>query len=119
MLWPANIWATVTDGRTPITGHLGVRYDNFDAFGGSADKFSVFAGAEVPITQTGDISAVGEVGTKIADGGKIALLDWRALSSAGSPVRRFGRSGATGHRQLVAAFTRRSVTPSTPNKFER
>ncbi len=59
----------VIDGRTPITGHLGVRYDKFDAFGGNSDKFSVFAGAEVPITQTGDISAVGEIGTKIAQGG--------------------------------------------------
>ena len=56
-------------GRIPITGHLGVRYDNFDGGIGSSDKFSVFLGAEVPITQTGDFSAVGEIGTKIADGG--------------------------------------------------
>ena len=55
-------------GRIPITGHLGVRYDNFDAFGGS-DKFSIFAGAEVPITQTGEFTAVGELGSEIADGG--------------------------------------------------
>ena len=59
----------VDSGRTPITGHLGLRYDNFDAFGGSSDKFSVFAGAEVPVTQKGDLTAVGEVGSKIADGG--------------------------------------------------
>lgn len=58
-------------GRTPITGHLGVRYDNFDAFGGSSDKFSVFAGAEVPISQGSGFTGVGEVGTKIASGGKI------------------------------------------------
>ena len=56
-------------GRIPITAHLGVRYDNFDGGFGSTDKFSVFAGAEVPITQTGDFTAVGELGTKIADGG--------------------------------------------------
>ena len=55
-------------GRTPITGHLGVRYDNFDAFGLS-DKFSVFAGAEVPLSQGSGFTAVGEVGTKIVDGG--------------------------------------------------
>ena len=58
----------VDAGRTPITGHLGVRYDNFDAFNLS-DKFSVFAGAEVPLSQGSGFTAVGEVGTKIADGG--------------------------------------------------
>ena len=58
----------VTGGRTPITGHLGVRYDNFSGGGANGDKFSVFAGAEVPISQNG-LTAVGEVGTKIADGG--------------------------------------------------
>lgn len=57
-------------GRVPITGHLGVRYDNFDAFGGSSDKFSVFAGAEVPISQGSGFAGVAEVGTKIVDGGK-------------------------------------------------
>ena len=56
-------------GRIPITAHLGVRYDNFDGGGGSSDKFSVFAGAEVPISSTGAFTAVGELGTKIADGG--------------------------------------------------
>ncbi len=62
-------------GRVPITAHLGLRYDNFDgvpdAFGGSSssDKFSVFVGAEVPISQTGNFTAVGELGTKIADNG--------------------------------------------------
>ena len=58
----------VTAGRTPITGHLGLRYDNFDGGGASSDKFSIFAGAEVPISQNG-LTAVGEVGSKIADGG--------------------------------------------------
>ena len=65
----ASKYLGATDGgRIPITAHLGVRYDNFDAFGGS-DKFSIFAGAEVPITQTGAFTAVGEVGSEIADGG--------------------------------------------------
>ena len=58
----------VDNGRTPITGHLGVRYDNFNGGGANADKFSVFVGAEVPLSQSG-LTAVGEVGTKIADGG--------------------------------------------------
>ncbi len=56
-------------GRTVITGHLGVRYDNFDAGFGSSDKFSIFAGAEVPISQGSGFTAVGEIGTEIADGG--------------------------------------------------
>ena len=59
----------VTNGRTPITGHLGVRYDKFDGGAANSDKFSVFLGAEVPVSPTGDLSAVGEIGTKIADGG--------------------------------------------------
>lgn len=57
------------NGRTPITGHLGVRYDNFDTGFGKSDKFSVFLGAEVPISQTSGLTAVGEVGSKIAKNG--------------------------------------------------
>ena len=56
-------------GRIPITAHLGVRFDNFDGGFGSSDKFSVFAGAEYPFTKTGDFTAVGELGSKIADNG--------------------------------------------------
>ncbi len=56
-------------GRIPITGHLGLRYDNFDTGFGNSDKFSVFAGAEVPLSQTSGFTAVGEVGSEIADGG--------------------------------------------------
>lgn len=59
----------VDTGRTPITGHLGVRYDNFDGGFGSSDKVSVFAGAEVPISQGSGFTAVGELGSKIVDGG--------------------------------------------------
>ena len=57
--------------RFPITAHLGVRYDNYDIGSGfsSSDKFSVFVGAEVPFTATGDLQAVGEIGTKTIDGG--------------------------------------------------
>ena len=57
------------NGRTPITGHLGLRYDNFDGGVGSSDKFSVFVGAEVPISQGSGFTAVGELGSKIVDGG--------------------------------------------------
>ena len=91
-------------GRVPITGHLGVRYDNFDAFGGSSDKFSVFAGAEVPISQGSGFVGVGEVGTKITGRRQNSLLDFGALSSRSQTFRRLrwchsGRSG--GQHPLV------------------
>lgn len=53
----------INGDRTPITGHLGLRYDRFDPSGGAADssKVSVYGGVEVPITRTGDFSLVGEI----------------------------------------------------------
>lgn len=60
----------VTAGRTPIVGHLGVRYDRYDLDDfGDDSKVSIFAGAEVPITRDGQFQAVGELGTEIAEGG--------------------------------------------------
>lgn len=57
----------LTEGRTPITGHLGLRYDKFkDA--GDSDKASIFAGVEVPVTATGEFQVVGEIGSKNVDG---------------------------------------------------
>ena len=59
------------DGKLPIVGHLGIRYDRFDPQGaGTSDKFSAFVGAEVPITSNGQFQVVGEAGTKQIDGGK-------------------------------------------------
>jgi hypothetical protein len=56
--------------RAPITGHLGLRYDRFDfPVAGDTDKVSVFAGAEVPLSSTGDFSLVGEIQSKNIDGG--------------------------------------------------
>ena len=55
------------EGRTPITGHLGLRYDRFslsDLGGGKSNKASVYAGLEVPFTRTGDFSFVGELQSK-------------------------------------------------------
>jgi hypothetical protein len=57
----------LTEGRTPITGHLGLRYDRFsfsDVGGGNSNRASLFAGVEVPVTATGDIQLVGEIGSK-------------------------------------------------------
>lgn len=56
--------------RAPITGHLGLRWDRFDfPVAGSDSKVSVYAGAEVPLSKTGDFSVIGEVQSKNIDGG--------------------------------------------------
>lgn len=48
----------------PITGHLGIRYDRFEAVGIHSNKTSVYAGAEVPVTAKGDFAVVGEIQSK-------------------------------------------------------
>ncbi len=58
------------EGRSSITGHLGVRYDHYE-FGGNSDKGSVYAGVEIPVTPTGEVQLLGEVGSKVADGGDV------------------------------------------------
>ena len=58
---------TLTEGRTPITGHLGLRYDRFslaDIGGGKSNKASIYAGVEVPFTRDGSFQFVGEVQSK-------------------------------------------------------
>lgn len=82
----------LTEGRTPITGHLGVRYDRFrssiNTFAGTVDvrsnKASVYGGLEVPFTRTGDFAFVGELQSKNVDGG-------RAPYSASVRYRRAGK----------------------------
>ncbi|BCM90869.1 hypothetical protein IAD21_02731 [Abditibacteriota bacterium] len=59
------------EGKTSITGHLGLRYDHFEFGGGDSDKASVFAGVEIPVTPTGEIQLLGEVGSEVADGGNV------------------------------------------------
>jgi len=56
--------------RAPIEGTLGLRWDRFSAYGNNESKFSVYAGANVPLNRTGEFSLVGEVGSKIIDGGE-------------------------------------------------
>lgn len=59
----------LTQGRVPITGHLGLRYDRYDASGTKSNTASIYAGAEVPITSSGTFQAVGEIGSKVVKGG--------------------------------------------------
>jgi len=64
---------TVAEGRTPITGHLGLRYDRyyFGSGGGRvrSNKGSIYAGVEAPFTRTGDLAFVGELQSKNVRGG--------------------------------------------------
>jgi hypothetical protein len=60
----------VKKGRTPIMGHLGVRWDRYslDDLGGfdgdSSSKVSIFAGTEIPVTRSGDFRLTGEIATR-------------------------------------------------------
>lgn len=49
--------------RAPIAGNLGVRYNDYSG-GSGGDKVDVFAGVVVPITRTGELSLIGELGSK-------------------------------------------------------
>ncbi len=58
----------VTEERVPITGHLGLRYDQFDygfLGGDKSNKLSIYAGVELPVTRNGDVSVVGELQSKV------------------------------------------------------
>jgi hypothetical protein len=60
----------IAEGRAPITGHLGVRWDRFKFLGISDSKASVYGGIEVPFSRTGDLAFVGELQSKRFDGGR-------------------------------------------------
>jgi hypothetical protein len=61
---------SVSSDHLPVVGHLGVRYDHFNVLGVTSNKASVYAGLEAPITRTGEVSLVGEIGSKETQGGK-------------------------------------------------
>jgi len=63
---------TAGGGRAPVIGHLGLRYDRFDADLGflgddESSRLSLYGGVEVPITGDGDFTAVGELQSKNND----------------------------------------------------
>jgi len=87
---------TVVEGRVPLTGHLGLRYDRFaDA---DSKKASVFAGVEVPIVANGSVQAVGEIQSKnFENGGKIPFSASVRFRPQGRPFGAsigFARQGA-------------------------
>lgn len=69
--WNAYLAATKAfsqgGDRAAVKGTVGVRWDRFSADGESDSKTSVYAGADVPLTSTGELSLIGEVGSKIFD----------------------------------------------------
>lgn len=65
----SKYFGTITGERVPITGHLGLRYDRYEALGVKSDKASIYAGAEVPLTRTGEFQVLGEIQSKVASGG--------------------------------------------------
>jgi hypothetical protein len=94
----------ISEGKAPITGHLGLRWDKFKAAGDS-DKVSVYAGVEVPVTKTGDFQLVGEIQSKNVDGGDMPYSAGVRYRPSGQP---FGasigiqRQGLTGDNGLYA-----------------
>lgn len=56
-------------GRVPATGHLGLRYNNYNDVIGDDNMVQVYGGVEIPFTRTGDWSAVAEAGSKPINGG--------------------------------------------------
>ncbi len=65
----SKYFGTITGERVPITGHLGLRYDRYEALGDKSNKASIYAGAEVPLTRTGQFQVLGEIGTKVISRG--------------------------------------------------
>jgi len=61
-----------SNDRAPIQGTLGVRWDKSTYTGGysSESKASVYAGVQVPVTRTGEVSVIGELGSKTYDDGE-------------------------------------------------
>lgn len=86
----------ISGDRVPITGHLGVRYDDFDSINSS--KVSVFAGVEIPITRTGEFQFVGEVGSDNVDNGDVpysAALRYRPKGQPFGATIGIARQGVT------------------------
>lgn len=100
----------VTGERIPISAHLGIRYDRFDAGGVDSNKASVYAGAEVPITRDGGFQAVGEIQSKNADGGSTPYSAAIRYRPKGQPfgasigVARQGLAGSGFFAQIGYSF---------------
>ncbi len=61
---------SVSGDKVPVVGHLGLRYDHFGSVVDDS-KVSVYAGAEVPLSRTGEFQVIGEIQSKNVTGGKV------------------------------------------------
>lgn len=87
------------DGRIPVVGHLGVRWDKFEAGGFDDDKFSIYGGVEVPLTRKGDFRVVGELGTERVEDGEMPYsvgLRYRAANQPFGATIGLARHGVFG-----------------------
>jgi len=89
----------VTGERVPVIGHLGLRYDKWGNNAVDDDKVSVFAGAEVPITRTGDFRILGEIQSKNVTGGDVPYSVALRYRPSGRP---FGVTAGWQRQGLVA-----------------
>jgi len=79
-----------TEGRNPVTGHLGLRYDQFDIdslipAARKSSRVSVFAGVEFPVAQS--ITLVGELQSKNQEFGKNLGIGWRSSVPYSASIR--------------------------------
>jgi hypothetical protein len=74
LLYLAATKAFTHGDRAAVKGTLGLRWDKYDGsyndgYSQSDSKVSVYGGVEVPLTRTGQLSAIGELGSKRYDDG--------------------------------------------------
>jgi hypothetical protein len=75
---------SVSGDKVPVVGHLGLRYDHWGSVIDD-NKVSVFAGAEVPLSRTGEFQVVGEIQSKNVSGGKVPYSASLRYRPAGKP----------------------------------
>ena len=100
----------IAEGRAPITGHLGLRFDRYrfgdGFFGDDSNKLSIYGGVEVPFTRTGDFAFVGELQSKtVEDGGKFpysASVRYRPVGQGFSASVGIKRQGLLSDNGLFA-----------------
>lgn len=79
-----------TEGRNPVTGHLGLRYDRYDidnlvAGAPKSSRVSVYAGVEVPVAES--ITLVGELQSKNQEFGRNLGVGWPSSVPYSASIR--------------------------------
>lgn len=102
-----TLFAAATKGfnvssNRSIKGTLGLRWDRFSAPGFSTSKASVYAGADVPLTEK--LSVIGEFGTEVVDQGSSTYaigVRYHPNSSGFSAAIGYGRLANSGYLAYV------------------